>query len=222
MVRTYDKTLREAQAQQTRQAILDAAVALIGTEGDAPLSFGRVAEKAGVSEPTVYRNFPNREALIAAISAHVSERFRGPAFPTEADALPAAAVATAQYFSEHPEMLRAALRSGSSQEVREHGRRRRVEQMRKLLDEPTSHLERKDADAIRALFQTLIRAETWLEVTDRHDIDSERAGFAMAWAVRALLDALRRDQRRGVTTIIDEKTRVKAAQLRERTKGRNE
>ncbi len=215
MVRTYDRTLREAQAQQTRTLILDAAVALVGSHGDEPLSFARVAERAGVSEPTVYRNFPNREALVAAIAARVSEQFRGPTFPDDPEDLPAGAVATAQYFQENPEMLRAALRSGASREVREHGRKRRVDRMRALLEEPAAHLEKKDADAIKALFLTLMRAESWFEMTDVHGIDPERAGFAMAWAVRAMLSALRREKKNGARTIVDEKLRARAERLRE-------
>lgn len=213
MVRPYDRTHREAQAQQTRTAILDAAMTLMGSDG--ALSFARIAETAGVSEPTVYRNFANREALVAALSDHVAAKFRGPSLPAEVKDLPATAVATASYFAENPEMLRAAMRSGAEREVREHGRKSRTGRLRELLDEPTSHLDERDADAIKALFQTLVRAETWVEMTDRHHVESSRAGFAMAWAIDALLAGLRRDRLKGRKTITDEKLQKRAATLRE-------
>lgn len=222
MTRNYDRTHREAQAQATRQAILEAAFGLVGDDVDAQLSFARVAERAGVSEPTVYRNFPNREALVAALSAHISERFRGPRMPDEVDELPAAAIATAQYFAENPQMLRAALRSSGAQEIREHGRKGRSAQLRELLTGPTEHLEKKDAEAVRAVIMTLVRGETWVELADRHHIDTDRAGFAMAWAIRALLDTLRRDRNKGVRTLTDEKLRARAMRLREKKNGREE
>lgn len=220
MTRTYDRTHREAQARQTRAAIVEAALALVGEDEDGQLTFARVAERAGVSEPTVYRNFPNREALIAALSEHVTERFRGPRMPDEADDLPAATIAVAEYFAENPQMLRASLRSGATREIREHGRKGRTARLRDLLAAPTEHLEKKDADAVKAVLATLVRGETWLELTERHQVDGERAGFALAWTVRALLEALRRDRTKGVRTLTDEKLRARAARFRGNDEGR--
>ncbi len=222
MTRTYDRTHREAQARQTRAAILEAALALVGDDDDGQLTFARVAERAGVSEPTVYRNFPNREALIAALSEHVTERLRGPRVPDEPDELPAAAIAVSQLFAENPQLLRAAVRNRAVHEIREHGRKGRAARMRELLTEPTAHLEKKDAEAIKALFTVVLRGDTWLELTDRHRVDAERAGFAIAWGVRAMLEALRRDRTKGVRTLADEKLRARATRLRDPKNGRGE
>lgn len=69
MTRQYNSSRREAVAQQTRQAIVEAAVKLHG-EGITVLS--AVAEEAGVSLPTLTRYFPTREALFDACTSHVA------------------------------------------------------------------------------------------------------------------------------------------------------
>lgn len=55
-----------ADAQRNTDALLEAALAVFATSGvDAPVR--EIAEKAGVGIGTVYRHFPQRSALIAAV-----------------------------------------------------------------------------------------------------------------------------------------------------------
>ncbi len=49
-----------------RDALLDAAVALVRTNGVRVVSMEAVAEQAGVSRPLVYKHFANRDELLAA------------------------------------------------------------------------------------------------------------------------------------------------------------
>src|SRR5580704_8742139 len=49
-----------------RNALLDAAVALVRTKGVREVSMEAVAEHAGVSRPLVYKHFSNRDGLLAA------------------------------------------------------------------------------------------------------------------------------------------------------------
>jgi AcrR family transcriptional regulator len=50
-----------------RDALLDAATALIGTGDLDDVSMDAVAERAGVSRPLVYKHFANRDELLAAL-----------------------------------------------------------------------------------------------------------------------------------------------------------
>lgn len=61
---------RAEQEAQTRQRITESAVELHGTLGPARTSMKAVAEHAGVPRSTVYRHFPDEEALFGACSAH--------------------------------------------------------------------------------------------------------------------------------------------------------
>ncbi len=73
VTRKYSSPAREAQASATRERILAATVAVIG-EGIATLSIPAVARRAEVSVPTVYRYFPDKEALLDATATHVRDR----------------------------------------------------------------------------------------------------------------------------------------------------
>ncbi|MGN6258943.1 MAG: TetR/AcrR family transcriptional regulator [Solirubrobacterales bacterium] len=68
--RQYRMKRRAEQEAQTRQRITESAVALHGTLGPARTSMKAVAEHAGVPRSTVYRHFPDEEALFGACSAH--------------------------------------------------------------------------------------------------------------------------------------------------------
>lgn len=68
--RPYKMKRRAELEEQTRQRITESAVALHGTIGPARTSVSAVAEHAGVRRSTVYRHFPDEEALFGACSAH--------------------------------------------------------------------------------------------------------------------------------------------------------
>jgi AcrR family transcriptional regulator len=57
----------------TRRRITEATVELHGTVGPARTTVSAVAERAGVQRHTVYRHFPDEDALVAACSAHFFE-----------------------------------------------------------------------------------------------------------------------------------------------------
>ena len=56
--------------EQTRMRITESAVALHEELGPARTSISAIAERAGVRRSTVYRHFPDEEALFAACSSH--------------------------------------------------------------------------------------------------------------------------------------------------------
>ena len=68
--RPYKKKRRAELEAETRRHITEAAVELHGTLGPARTSISAIAERAGVRRSTVYRHFPDEEALLAACSSH--------------------------------------------------------------------------------------------------------------------------------------------------------
>ena len=67
--RPYRLRARAAGMDRTRERITRAAVELHGTIGPAATTMSAVAELAGVTRATLYRHFPNEEALFTACSA---------------------------------------------------------------------------------------------------------------------------------------------------------
>ena len=68
--RPYRMTRRAELEEQTRRRITESTVALHEELGPARTSMSAVAERAGVRRSTVYRHFPDEEALFAACSSH--------------------------------------------------------------------------------------------------------------------------------------------------------
>jgi AcrR family transcriptional regulator len=94
-----------------RDALLDAAVALVSAQGVHVVSMEAVAERAGVSRPLVYKHFANRDELLAAA-------YRREAAKLHQDL--AAEVASASAANRVEEMFRALLQ-GSIRATAERG-----------------------------------------------------------------------------------------------------
>jgi AcrR family transcriptional regulator len=72
--RVYRKRRRAELEAETRLRITEAAVDLHGSVGPARTTISAVAERAGVQRATVYRHFPDEEALFGACSSHWIEQ----------------------------------------------------------------------------------------------------------------------------------------------------
>src|SRR5918996_5539545 len=68
--RPYRRRLRAENEADTRQRIIESAVALHLERGPAQTSINAIAERAGVNRVTVYRHFPDARTLLEACSAH--------------------------------------------------------------------------------------------------------------------------------------------------------
>jgi AcrR family transcriptional regulator len=70
MSREYRKRKRAESEAQTRQRITEAVMRLHETIGPAKTTVSAIADEAGVQRATVYRHFPDEEALVDACSTH--------------------------------------------------------------------------------------------------------------------------------------------------------
>ncbi|MEQ1864663.1 MAG: TetR/AcrR family transcriptional regulator [Micropepsaceae bacterium] len=58
----------QERSRATRDAIFEAATQILEREGEGAFNTNRVAERAGVSVGTIYQYFPNKEAILIAMS----------------------------------------------------------------------------------------------------------------------------------------------------------
>lgn len=70
--RPYRSPLREAQAEATRQRILDAGLALFAERGYPATSVSQIAQAAGVSTETIYASVGSKRGIIDALLEQVS------------------------------------------------------------------------------------------------------------------------------------------------------
>jgi AcrR family transcriptional regulator len=82
MSRPYELKRRAESQGETRQRIVDATVELHQTVGPAATTISDIAERAGVGRVTVYRHFPDEEALLRACSGHYYEQHPFPDLQT--------------------------------------------------------------------------------------------------------------------------------------------
>jgi AcrR family transcriptional regulator len=69
--RTYELKRRAERQEETRRRIVAAAVELHTTLGPSRTTVQAIADKAGVTRPTVYAHFPDARSLFDACSDHV-------------------------------------------------------------------------------------------------------------------------------------------------------
>ena len=70
--RPYRQRVRAESKAETRQRIIESAVALHLERGPAQTSINAIAERAGVNRVTVYRHFPDARTLLEACSTHAA------------------------------------------------------------------------------------------------------------------------------------------------------
>ena len=76
--RKYHSPLRQDQVELTRKRIVQAIIEQLADASLSDFSVARVAERAGVSEATVYRNFADRESMLQAVAQHWQESYEVP------------------------------------------------------------------------------------------------------------------------------------------------
>jgi AcrR family transcriptional regulator len=77
--RTYELKRRAERQQETRRRIVEAAIELHTTLGPSRTTVKAIAERAGVTRPTVYAHFPDVRSLFEACSGRVRETVPPPA-----------------------------------------------------------------------------------------------------------------------------------------------
>lgn len=191
-------SLREQKKAGTRQAVLDA-ITLIelvhgGVVDPELFTFANIARVAGVSERTVYRLFPTRDALDEAITREQSRK-AGDLDPTDLDAWAPAIRAEMRHWSERAGGERVSARERTYDEFPA-ALAARAERDRILLEalEPRfggeDRLGPRQRRAYTAALRSIISVRTIATSALRWGLTLEEAGEAHAWAFEALLHAL--------------------------------
>lgn len=190
--RRYSSPLRERQAEQTRELILQALTEQLAEDGLNDFNIPRVARRAGVSVRTVYRYFPTREALLDGLQIWVDEGILDTPRPKTAEELISIPPAQFRQFDEHVPLVLAQIASPAGLEVQARGRRKRLEAYRAALNEVTSNLSEEEARTALAVVSRLFRSTTWKDFREEFAMSGEEAGRAVSWALSTLIEDLKR------------------------------
>ena len=180
------ETLREAQTKLLRERVLDAVCDLIRAGED--VTFTNVAAAADVPERTVYRHFPNRQALINALFAHVNQRIGfGGQPPTTRAGMTAMVQQVFPGFDSVAAVIDELLSSPEGRRARLEAVEDRRAAALAVVADARRDLDHESARHVAAVVQVLGSAAVWRALRDFWDLDGTQAATAVTTAIDALL-----------------------------------
>ena len=181
----------QARAAQRVEALLDAAAAVVVEHGIEHLTTALVADRAGASIGTVYRYFPTKEDLLRAVGEFWTTSIDSPRYDT-VDDLADTARATFAAFDTVADQIQAAMSTRLGRASNEASRAERTAKVTKLVGGISDHLSEEERLDALAVIRVLHSSRVWKAMRDDFDMDGDSSGRAVAWALRVLIDDVRR------------------------------
>lgn len=185
-------SLRERQKAQTRNLIVDALLAAMAAGQLEQATHDALAKRAGVSRQTVYRHFPDRESLMAALWERLNPRFSATGLPTDEAALTALLGPMFAAFERDAPLITIAQNTPQGRAMRLSVRAKRTAAFRQATAEATRGMSERDAMMATAVIQLLHGGQAWIEMREQWGLTSAEIATACGWAIRTLLADLHR------------------------------
>jgi AcrR family transcriptional regulator len=190
------QSLREQQAETARQQILSGVAALLEQSTVDALTMPRVADVSGVSLRTLYRYYPTREQLLEAAGRWIGSELLGQGYPQTLEEVANSFEEGCRQFDRHPGLVRALALSELGREVRGYRRGERVNAIRKALENEVGDLPEEELRRAEGVLAYLHNMLAYTTLREEHGLQGEEIGSALGWAIRTLVDDLRRQQRK--------------------------
>ena len=184
---TSRPSLRQAQRAVTEQRIIEALAMLIDEEHPLDISMAAVAKRAGVSEPTLYRHFPAKRDLFAALAGYQFRTVTAGLAPASVDDLTEAVSTVFQRSAAMESVVRWTLAGTDPGRVPRPNVQARLDMLRTALggqaggDEPAEFL-------LRAVL-LLTSPMAWLYWKDYLGLEPAEAAETAGWAIKTLARA---------------------------------
>lgn len=166
---------------------MEAAIELLRSEELEAITIAAVAERAGVTERTIYRHFATREELLAAMWPRLQKLTGSPGFPSTAVAAAVQPTKLFPRFDDHAGAVRASIYSRAGREIRAAVNAERQAAVRACVRDAYPDLQEPDFTRVCAVMQLLNSAYAWAVMRDNWGLTGVEAGQASAEAVADLL-----------------------------------
>lgn len=191
--RRYSSVLRERQAAQTREMILDALIELLGERRVDEVTTRDIAASAGVSDRTVYRHFPDRDALLEGLSLRLqSPGGKNPAegFSGVDDFAPTV-IRLMTLLDEHHAAARAEAVFNADPRRFASETQTNTRQFREAITEGFPELDEREQLRIAAVVRCLISSQAWLRMREEFGVPGTEAGPVVAWVIDTIFREIR-------------------------------
>ena len=193
--RTYSSPLRKSRASRTRDLILDALTELLANHRVDEVSTKQIAELAGVSQPTVYRHFPDRAALVEGLADRIEQQVVAEGGHTPLETLEDWALwAEAAFQAADSHLVEVTAEAVMNADPRRVSRasRRRSEAMMGAVARSLPELDDRDIRRVAALVRMLVSSQSWLRAREEFGVDGTESGPLVRWAISTLVAEIRR------------------------------
>lgn len=181
---------RSRHKEEVRSRILDSLIALLSEGID--INHDRVAERAGVARRTVYRYFPDHDALMQPLWNRVVDLAGGAAvrFPENEAELTSTMESIYEAFDRIAGLVTIVRSTPQGRAVRLAQKDRRRAAYEAAAADAVKDLPPADRILATAVLQVL-HTTPWLEMRDHWDLDGAQMATACRWAAQTLLKDLR-------------------------------
>ena len=195
--RRYNSGLRDRQVAQTRELILDAVADLLGDRRADEVATRDIAAAAGVSERTVYRHFPDRNALLEGLSQRLPQ-LNGvtPSFGQMGlDDIAPISRRLMELLDEHYVIARAEAVFNADPRRFAADTQANTREMRELLARELPELGEREQLRIAAVIRCLVSTQAWLRMREEFGVPGTESGPVVAWVLDLIIRELRAGNR---------------------------
>ena len=198
--RHYTSPLRERQARQTRDLILDTLTGLLEDHRADEITTREIARLADVSERTVYRHFPDRRALLAGLGGRLKDLLDEGSPDSNLRTIDDLAVTAVRlmatldrvHVAARAEALFNADPRHFSDDTRENS-----ERFLALVAAAFPDLDGRDQVSLTAVIRCLLSAQAWLRMREEFGVSGAESGPVVAWVLEIIVGEVRRGGRPG-------------------------
>jgi AcrR family transcriptional regulator len=189
-------SLREQHAAATRARIFAAVAELLERDRPQELTMPGVAAASGVSLRTVYRYYPTRDQLLQAAGRWIGDELLRHPYPRSLQEVADLFQEGCRGFDERPGLVRAMALSQLGRRVRGFRRRERLDAIGQALREEVGALPARERACAGAVLAYLHNMLAYTTLREEHGLTGDEIGEAIGWAIRTLVDDLRRKDRK--------------------------
>jgi len=188
----YTSTLRDRQVAQTREFIIDALTALLADRRADEVTMRDIAAVAGVSERTVYRHFPDRNALLDGLSQRLPPLTERPSFGAGGlDELAPTSRRLMELLDEHYVTARAEAVFNADPRRFAADTQDNTREMRELFAKGLPELTDREQLRIAAVIRCLVSTQAWLRMREEFGVPGTESGPVVAWVIDTIINELR-------------------------------